>query len=93
MEETRDRLIRLSQELTDELTERIQCSENPFIFRGDTPERREGGSIYWNLWFWFKGVDVVLQVRSDIRDEEIQSQIRAGLEQELDRVGLENRFQ
>jgi len=96
MDGTRDRLVRLGQEVTDELAERIQYSQNPLEFRGGTPERREGGSPYWNLWFWFrgdKGVDVSVAVRSDTSDEEIRHQIRVGLERELERFGLGDRLQ
>jgi len=95
MNDQRERIKRIADEVTEEISKRIGFTLNPFELRGDDIDQKEAGSSIWILRFWFrgdKGAEVRISVTEDSTDESISADITQGLEEEVNRLGYGDRL-
>ncbi len=95
MNDQRERIKRITEEVTEEISKKMGFTLNLFELWGGNIEQKEAGSPIWILRFWFrgdKGAEVRIPVTKKSTDESIKADITVGLEQEIQRLGWGDRL-
>ncbi|MFQ6011141.1 MAG: hypothetical protein ACE5KG_03105 [Nitrososphaerales archaeon] len=78
MNNQRERIKRIAEEVTEDVSKRMEFTQNVFEFRGDGLRQKETGSSIWILRFWFQGhqgINFEISVTEDSTDESIKADI------------------
>jgi len=95
MNDQRERIKKITEEVTEEISKRMGFTLNLFELRGDDIDQKEAESPIWILRFWFRGdtgAEVRIPVTKKSTDESIKADITVGLEQEIQRLGWGDRL-
>ncbi len=90
-ENTQDRIKRITEEVLEEVTQKMGFTENPFRCRCD-PQPSENGLTTWKVALWlnpFQGLGFEVETDKEITDEAMRLRIEKEIERELIRAGFQ----
>ena len=90
-ENTQDRIKRMTEEVLEEVTQKMGFSESPFRCRCD-PQPSENGGTIWKVALWlnpFLGLGFEIETDKEITHEAMRLRIEKEIEKELIRAGFE----